>query len=45
MMQKNKRAGYKKGCKVSKNGNASARREYNAGGKVMKNAMKTCQPN
>jgi len=45
MMKKDKRAGYAKGCKVTKSGNASARREYKNGGKVMKGAMRTCTPN
>lgn len=45
MMYKNKRSTYEKGGKAKKNGNAAARREYKDGGKVMKNAMRTCMPN
>ena len=45
MMYKNKRSTYGKGGKAKKDGNAAARREYSKGGKVMKNAMRTCMPN
>ena len=44
-MKKDKRMGYGKGGKTKKDGNAAARREYKDGGKVMKNAMRTCMPN
>lgn len=45
MMKKDKRAGYNKGCKVKKDGNASARRAYGKGGSAVKGAMRTCTPN
>ncbi len=45
MMKKDKRAGYNKGCKVKKDGNASARRAYGKGGSAVKSSMRTCTPN